>query len=58
MRGNDVDAIDDLLIQAHGETLGRLIAGSYRLAATAAALKAQLDAAAPKADSDSEEATS
>lgn len=55
---NDVDAIDDLLIQAHGETLGRLIAGSYRLAATAAGLKAQLDAAAPKADSDSEEATS
>lgn len=35
--------IDDLLIQAHGETLGRLIAGSYRLAATAAALKTQLD---------------
>lgn len=31
-----LDPILDLLIQAHGETLGRLVCGSYRLAQTAA----------------------
>lgn len=55
MNPND---IDELLIQAHGETLGRLIAGSYRLAATAAALKAQLDAAAGADGAGGEETTS
>lgn len=30
-----MDPILDLLIQSHGDTLGRFICGAYRLAATA-----------------------
>jgi hypothetical protein len=39
------DIADNLLDQAYGPDLGRMIAGGYRLAMTAASLKIQLDAA-------------
>jgi len=42
-----VDDVLSLLIQAHGETLGRLIWGAYQLAATAAEAQRRAHEATP-----------